>query len=83
MVKAPTNRVNFPIFVVGTAILVEGETIIGVKSPHDGLTGLTNIRLNAPQDMKEGDKVLKVNVPHQVSSDRKRIKLTGRPGGEL
>ena len=83
VVKGPTNKVNFPILVVGTEITVDGERIIGVRSPHNGLRGLTNIRLNAPEDMTEGDKILKVNVPHEVSSDKKRIKLTDRAGGDV
>ena len=75
VLQAPENFVNYPILVTGTEILVDGEKIIGVKSPHDGLVGRTNIRLNAPQDISEGEKIFKVNVPHHVTENKKFIKL--------
>jgi len=82
ILRAPSNVINFPLFVTGTEITVDGERIIGVKSPHDGVIGRTNIRVNAPQDIEEGQKIIKVNVPHHFSKNRKFIKLTAGSDSE-
>ena len=75
VLKPPENSIRLPVLVAGTEIIVEEERVIEVKTPHDGLRGLSNVRLNDPQDMLEGLKMIKVNVPHRLSKDRKFIKL--------
>ena len=75
VLQTPENCIHLPVLVAGTEIIVEGERVIGVKTPHDGVSGHSNVRLNDPQDMLEGLKMIKVNVPHRLSKDRKFIKL--------
>ena len=75
VLQTPENCIHLPVLVPGTEIIVEGERVVGVKIPHDGVRGHTKVRLNDPQDMLEGLKMIKVNVPHSLSKDRKFIKL--------
>ena len=75
VLQTPANSIHLPVLVAGTEIIVEEERVIAVKTPHDGVRGNSNVRLNHPQDMLEGLKMIKVNVPHSLSKDRKFIKL--------
>ena len=55
---------------------MEGEKIIGIKSPHDGLMGRNIYQFfSTLREVKRGQKIIKVNVPHEVSSDKKCIKF--------
>ena len=75
VLKTPENCIHLPVLVAGTEIIVEGERVIGVKTPHDGVRGHSKVRLNDPQDKMEGLKMIKVNAPHSLSKDKKFIKL--------
>ena len=55
---------------------MEGEKIVGIKSPHDGLMGRNIYQFfSTLREVKRGQKIIKVNVPHEVSSDKKSIKF--------
>ena len=61
---------------------MEGEKIIGIKSPHDGLMGRNIYQFfSTLKEIKRGQKIIKVNVPHEVSSDKKSIKFAVKDVG--